>query len=300
MLNNNETLGAETAFGTKGVARAKTVPRERTADAILAFGVATIIAITALFLLFPVIVTIFMAFDARDYIGPFPPADLSTQWFVQLLQNNYLWSAFNTSLLLAVATTIAATIIGAMAALGTSWMSPRWRDLLTTTFLSPLVLPGVIIGFGLLMFLSRFDLLPVFPKLFAGHLIITIPFTIRMTLVGLSGISEALREAALSLGANERQVFFTVTLPLAKNGIAAGAIFAFATSMDDVAISLFLSDFNTYTLPVALTSLIRSSFDLTIAAAAVALMGLTLVLLIVLDRVLGLERAIGHRTYRSR
>ncbi|MCK1333273.1 ABC transporter permease subunit [Bradyrhizobium sp. CW9] len=219
-----------------------------------------------------------MAFDERDYIGPFPPTQLSTQWFAQLFESAYLWSAFNTSLLLAIATTIAATAIGALAALAISWMSPRWRDLLTTTFLSPLVLPGVIIGFGLFMFLSVFDALPVFPRLFAGHLIITIPFTVRMTLVGLSGISETLREAALSLGANERQVFFTVTLPLAKNGIVAGAIFAFATSMDDVAISLFLSDFNTYTLPVALTSLIRSSFDLTIAAAAVALMGLTLAL----------------------
>lgn len=300
MLNNNETLSAETTFSTKNVARAKTVLRKRTADAILAIGVAAIIIITALFLLFPVIVTIFMAFDARDYIGPFPPTELSTQWFVQLFENNYLWSAFNTSLLLAIATTITATVIGALAALAISWMSPRWRDLLTTTFLSPLILPGVIMGFGLLMFFSVFDLLPVFPKLFAGHLIITIPFTIRMTLVGLTGLSQTLREAALSLGANERQAFFTVTLPLAKNGIAAGAIFAFATSMDDVAISLFLSDFNTYTLPVALTSLIRSSFDLTIAAAAVALMGLTLVLLIVLDRVLGLERAIGHGNHRSR
>ncbi|WP_442869394.1 ABC transporter permease [Bradyrhizobium sp. CCBAU 11430] len=75
-----------------------------------------------------------------------------------------------------------------------------------------------------------------------------------MTLVGLSGISEALREAALSLAANECQVFFTVTLPLAMNSIAAGAVFAFATSMDDVAIGLFLSDLNTYTLPVAQSS----------------------------------------------
>ncbi|MCA1363368.1 ABC transporter permease subunit [Bradyrhizobium sp. IC3069] len=300
MLIKKETLNVIMTPGAKAVADAKPVFRKRTADAVLFFGTTAIIAATTVFLLFPVIVTVFMAFDARDYIGPFPPTELSMQWFVQLYESDYLWSAFNTSLLLATATTIAATAIGALAALAISWMSPRWRDLVTTTFLSPLVLPGVIIGFGLLMFLSIFDWLPVFPKLFAGHLIITLPFTIRMALVGLSGISEALREAALSLGANERQVFFTITLPLAKNGIAAGAVFAFATSMDDVAISLFLSDFNTYTLPVALTSLIKSSFDLTIATAAVALMGLTLVLLIVLDRVLGIERAIGHGTYRTR
>ncbi|MER8805208.1 ABC transporter permease subunit [Mesorhizobium sp. M0998] len=271
---------------------------KRTADSVLALCLTAIVAITAVFLLFPVIVTVLMAFDARDYLGPFPPLNLSTKWFGRLIDNTYLWSGFYTSLLLAIATTALATVIGALAALATIRMTPRWRDLVTTTFLSPLVMPGVIIGFALLMFFSVLTPLPPFPKLLAGHLIITIPYTIRMTLIGLTGISETLREAALSLGANKRQAFFTVTLPLAKNGIAAGAIFAFAFSMDDVAISLFLSDFETYTLPVALIGLMRSSFDLTIAAAAVALMALTVVLLIVLDRVLGLDRAIGQGVYR--
>lgn len=272
---------------------------KRTTDAMLAWFVTTTIVVTAVFLLFPVIVTTFMAFDARDIIGPFPPTTLSTKWFGQLLSNAYLWSGFRTSLLLAMATTALATSTGALAALAISRMSPRSRDALTTAFLSPLVLPGVTIGFALLMFLSALKVTPVFPSLLAGHLIIAIPYTIRMTLVGFASISESLREAALSLGANERQAFFTITLPLAKNSIAAGAIFAFAFSMDDVVISLFLSDFKTYTLPVALIGLIRSKFDLTIAAAAVGLMGLTLLLLILLDRVIGLERSIGHGLYRA-
>lgn len=272
---------------------------KRTADAILAVCVRGVIAVTTVFLLFPVIVTAFIAFDARDYLGAFPPTELSTKWFGRLLNDAYLWTGFKTSVLLAVAATAVATTIGALAALSISRMSPRWRDLVTTTFLSPLVLPGVIIGFALLMFFSVFSPLPAFPRLLAGHLIVTIPYTVRMTLIGLTGISESLREAALSLGANERQAFFTITLPLAKNGIAAGAIFAFAFSMDDVAVSLFLSDFNTYTLPVALVGLMRAKFDLTIAAAAVVLMGLTVVLLFVLDRVLGLERAIGQGIYRA-
>jgi len=272
---------------------------KRNTDALLAFFVAAVIAITAVFLLFPVIVTAFIAFDAREYIGPFPPTALSPKWFGRLFHDPYLWSGFKTSVLLAIAATILAAAIGALGALGISRMSPQWRDLVTTTFLSPLVLPGVIVGFALLMFFSAFIPLPVLPKLIAGHLVITIPYTIRMTLIGLTGIKETLREAALNLGANERQAFFTITLPLAKNGIAAGAIFAFAFSMDDVATSLFLSDFNTYTFPVALISLMRSKFDLTIAAAAVVLMALTVVLLFVLDRVLGLERVIGQDLYRA-
>ncbi|MCK1744451.1 ABC transporter permease subunit [Bradyrhizobium sp. 139] len=300
MLSTKERLNADVTVRTKALVGAKPILSKRRVDILLAIAVTAIIAVTALFLLFPVVVTVLMAFDARDYIGPFPPTELSTRWFGKLLEDAYIWAGFRTSLLLAIATTAAAAAMGALAALAISWMSPRWRDFVTTMFLSPLVLPGVIIGFGLLMFFAAFNQVPVFLKLFAGHLIITLPFTIRMTLVGLAGISQTLREAALSLGANERQVFFTVTLPLAKNGIAAGAIFAFAASMDDLTISLFMSDFQTYTLPLALTTLIKSSFDLTIAAAAVALMGLTIVLLIVLDSVLGLERAMGHGTNRIR
>lgn len=293
MLSKKVILSRRNTLGKREMMSGIKIVGKRTADAILAFCVSSLIALTIVFLVLPVIVTAFLAFDARDYIGTFPPPALSTQWFGKLWDDSYLWSGFNNSLLLAITVTAVATSIGASAGLGINRMSPRWRDLATTAFLSPLVLPGVVIGFGLLMFLSVFNVLPVFPKLVVGHLIVTIPYTIRMTLVGLAGISATLIEAALSLGANGRQTFFTITLPLAKNGIAAGAIFAFAFSMDDVTISLFLSDYNTYTLPVALISLIRSNFELTIAAAAVCLMGLTVILLIVLDRVIGIERAIG-------
>lgn len=267
---------------------------KRNVDAVLAVFVTTVIVVTTVFLIVPVIVTVFMAFDARNYMAPFPPPALSVKWFSKLVNDASLWSGFVTSLLLAAATTVSATVIGALAAMAMSEMTTQWRDFFSSAFLSPLALPGVIIGFALLMFFSVFNVLPPFPRLLIGHVLITTPYTIRMTLIALMNINRSLREAALSLGANERQAFFTVTLPLAKSGIAAGAIFAFAFSMDDVAISLFLSDFKTYTFPVALLGLMRANFDLTIAAAAVVLMGLTIVLLVVLDRVLGLERAMGH------
>lgn len=269
----------------------------RTIDAVLALCLKAILAVTTVFLLLPVVATVLMSFDSRDYLGTFPPPSLSTQWFSRLMQNSYLWSGFNTSLLLAVGTTIVATAIGALGALAISRMSPLWRDPVTTVFLSPLVLPGVVIGFALLLIFSTVSEVSTFLKLLAGHLIITIPFTIRLTLVGLLGINRTLREAALSLGADERQTFFTITLPLAKSAIVAGAIFAFATSMDDLTISLFLSDFDRYTLPVALLSLMRGNFDLTLAAAAVFLMVLTVIILFVLDRVFGLERLIGKGIY---
>ncbi|TIL38122.1 ABC transporter permease [Mesorhizobium sp.] len=272
---------------------------KRHIDSLLAIYVALVFLGATIFLALPLIITLLMAFDSRTFLGPFPPPGFSFQWFGRLWQNDYLWKGFYTSLEIAFTATAAATGVGAFAALALSRMTNRGRDLVASIFLSPIVMPGVIIGFAMLMFFSAFQVLSPFERLVAGHLIIAIPYTIRLTLIGLMGISDNLREAALSLGANDRQAFFTVTLPLAKNSIAAGSIFAFAFSMDDLAISLFLSDFNTYTLPVALVGLMRASFDLTIAAAAVVLVGLTLVLLFVLDRVIGLERAIGQGIYKA-
>ncbi|MER8486410.1 ABC transporter permease subunit [Mesorhizobium sp. M1322] len=271
---------------------------KRFADGTLALYVVAVTLVTTVFLFLPVFITILMAFDARDYLGPFPPPGFSLQWFYRLWHNDYLLKGLYTSIQVAASATVLATCVGTLAALALSRMN-RSRDLIASIFLSPLVMPGVVMGFAMLMFFSAFQLMSPFTRLAAGHLIIAIPYAIRLTLIGLMGINESLREAALGLGANERQAFFTVTLPLAKNSIAAGAIFAFAFSMDDLAISLFLSDYKTYTLPVALVGLMRASFDLTIAATAVVLVALTLVLLFTLDRVIGLERAIGQDIHKA-
>ena len=123
--------------------------------------------------------------------------------------------------------------------------------------------------------------------------------SVRATLAGLVGIRPSFTEAALSLGANERQAFWKVTFPLARTGIVAGAVFAFAFSFDDVAVSLFLVDPGSVTLPVALVSMMRANFDLTIAAASVLLMGFTVVLIFVLDRVVGLDTVVGQGIYRA-
>ena len=160
-------------------------------------------------------------------------------------------------------------------------------------------MPAVVTGFALLLFLSKIGIVDGFTRLLAGHVIITLPYTLRTTLASLVGRDRRLTEAALILGATERQAFWSVTLPLIRTGIVTGAVFAFAISMDDVAVSLFLTDPTTYTLPVALVSNMRASFDLTIAAAAVILVGITAVLIIVLERLVGFDRLIGQGLFRS-
>ena len=266
----------------------------------IGYGLAVFaVVLTVVFLLFPVLISAAMSFDSRSYLGPFPPPELSLQWYERFFTDKYFLRGLKTSLILAVITASVSTTVGVITAVVIDRYQFRGREALAAFFLSPLVVPGVVIGFALLLFFSLLGIFDGFTRLLGGHLIITVPYTIRTTIAGLVGISRSLTEAALSLGANERAAFWQITFPLAKTGIIAGTIFAFAFSMDDVAVSLFLTDPKNYTLPVALISSMRANFDLTIAAAAVFLVGLTLVLMIVLDRLVGLDKIIGQGIYRA-
>ena len=246
----------------------------------------------------PIIVAIMMSFDGRSYLGRFPPPNYSIHWYVNFFSDDYYLAGLRTSLILAVIATVISTAAGVSAAIVIDSHEFPGKQALETLFLSPLVVPAVVIGFALLIFFALVGVFQGFPRLLAGHIIITFPYTVRTTLAGLVGIRKTLIEAAMALGANERQAFWDVTFPLARTGIVAGAVFAFAFSMDDVAVSLFLTSPDTYNLPVAMVSMMRTNFDLTIAAAAVVLMVFTIGLIFVLDWAIGLERLIGGGMFR--
>jgi putative spermidine/putrescine transport system permease protein len=251
------------------------------------------------FLLTPIVVTAIMAFDSRAYLGPLPPPSLSFRWFSQFFSDDYFLRGLGTSAQLAVLSVTISVCVGVATAFAVERMSFAGKEALVSLFLSPLVVPPVVTGFALLLFLSHLGVIDGFTRLLCGHIIITAPYTIRATLTGLAGIDRSLTEAALILGATERKAFWDVTFPLARTSIVSGAIFAFAVSMDDVAVSIMLTDAKTYTLPVALISSMRANFDLSIAAASVMLMTLTAILILILEKSVGLNRVIGQGVFRS-
>jgi putative spermidine/putrescine transport system permease protein len=251
------------------------------------------------FLLTPIVVTAIMAFDSRAYLGPLPPPSLSLRWFARFFSDDYFLRGLGTSAQLALLSVTISVCVGVATAFAVERMTFRGKDALVTLFLSPLVVPPVVTGFALLLFLSHLGVIDGFTRLLCGHIIITAPYTIRATLTGLAGIDRSLTEAALILGATERKAFWDVTFPLARTSIVSGAIFAFAVSMDDVAVSIMLTDAKTYTLPVALISSMRANFDLSIAAASVMLMALTALLILILEKSVGLNRVIGQGVFRS-
>lgn len=258
-----------------------------------------VIAATLVFLLAPIMVAIMMSFDGRGYLGKFPPPEYSIRWYANFFSDTYYLNGLKTSIVLAVIATAVSTTAGVSAAIVLERYEFPGKQALETLFLSPLVVPAVVIGFALLLFFALIGVFDGFARLLGGHIIITFPYTVRTTLAGLVGIRKTLTEAAMSLGANERQAFWDVTFPLARTGMVAGAVFAFAFSMDDVAVSLFLTSPDTYTLPVAMVSMMRTNFDLTIAAAAVVLMVFTVGLIVALDWIVGLDRLIGKGVFRS-
>jgi putative spermidine/putrescine transport system permease protein len=257
-----------------------------------------LVGVVICFLLIPIIVTAMIAFDSRSFLGPLPPPTFSLRWFREFFSDAYYLRGLVTSILLALGSVAISLSIGVVTAFTLNRASFVGKEALTSLFLSPLIVPPVVTGFALLLFLSQMGIFNGFVRLFCGHIIITIPYTIRATLESLSGIDLSFREAALNLGATERRAFWDITFPLARTGIVAGGIFAFAVSMDDVAVALMLTDAHNYTLPVALVSNMRGNFNLTLAAASLMLMLVTLVLIFVLEKFVGLNRIVGQGVYR--
>jgi putative spermidine/putrescine transport system permease protein len=280
----------------------ETTTRERAhrmLDSVAVGSVSALRVTTVVFLLIPIIFVIAMSMDGRDYLGKFPPPSFSAKWYVRFFTDSFFLNGIRTSILIAVLASLISTAAGLAASIALDRFRFFGRDVIMTALLSPVVVPAIVIGFALLLFSVRLGIYDGFLRLLCGHVIITLPYTVRATLAGLVGIKRSCVEAAQSLGATEWGAFWDIVFPLARTGIVTGAIFAFAFSLDDVAVSLFLSDIHNYTLPVVLISMMRGSFDLSVASAAVVLIGLTLVLIAILDRTVGLERVIGQGIYRN-
>lgn len=245
-----------------------------------------------LFLSAPTVVAVGVAFG-EDKIARFPPRGLSLRWFEAALTNETFVTALLNSIQLAALATVLSVGFGLPAALGLVRTRFPGRAALEALLLSPLTLPGVLYGLSMLVFLGISGIGLGWWGLVAAHVVISVPYVLRTTVAVYRSLDRGLEETAQVLGASPWQTFAHVTLPLLKSGLAAGGLFAFLTSFDNVPVSIFLTTARDTTLPVTIMSyLVNQDFDASVGAISTLQIAVVLVLLLLLDRFYGVGRLV--------
>jgi putative spermidine/putrescine transport system permease protein len=259
------------------------------AEKILIRGVVIAILI---FLIGPLVIVCGLSLSKANVIK-FPPQELSLRWFADVWKLDGFVAAVVLSLKLAALTTIGTSVLGVMGSLALVRYRFVGRNILLGVFLSPLVLPAIVIGIALLQYFRTIDLLSTFSTLLIAHIAVTLPFMVRTMTASLEVMDENLFDAAKMMGADALQTFIYVTMPSVRSGFIAGALFTFILSFDNYTVSLFLTDPQTETLPIRMLKFTQVRVDPTVAAAATILIGLSLLILLLSIHLVGLRRLGG-------
>ncbi len=235
--------------------------------------------LVSLFLLLPSCVVVLMSFSSGKLLT-FPPPGYGLDWYANFFRSKAWTGATVNSLEVALLSTLAAVLLGTLAALGLVRGRPRGAGLLRGLLLSPMIVPVIVSGLGMYITVQGLGLAS-FPSLVAAHTVLAIPFVLLPVSASLYGLPREFELAAYSLGAGRAYAFRRVTLPLILPGVAVGGIFAFVTSWDEIVVALFLTGPKTRTLPVTMWEQARHTIDPTIAAASSLLTLLTFAVLLV-------------------
>jgi len=221
----------------------------------------------ACFMVVPLAAILPLAFNDGVLIN-YPMNGVSLRWFDELLTSAVWKRAIINSLVIGTATALLATSLGTLAALGLRNRSGTFYSICRTAFLLPMVAPVVVLGVGMQIIFSRIGLLNTYTGIIIAHTVVALPFVVISAGTGLAGVSPVTERAAASLGAAPFTVFRRVTLPIAFPGILSGAIFAFATSLDEVILLLFLGSASQRTLAREMFAQLRDNLTPVIAAVA--------------------------------
>lgn len=246
-------------------------------------------ALVFIFMLIPVAIIIWMSFFDQAYLT-FPPEGYTLRWFAGLADEAELFRGLLYSIEVAVITTVIALILGVLAAVILSRARLRARALIENVFLLPLVIPAIVSGMAIYIYLYQLSgavqvgLVPSTWSLVVAHVMITIPWTFRLAYAGVAGIGKDVERASLDLGRGSLATLWRVTLPLLRPSLIGAGIFAFIFSFGDLEISLFLISPGQITLPVAMVQYAEFKVDPTIAAVATVQIVLVAVLLAVANK----------------
>lgn len=235
-----------------------------------------------IFLVVPILVIVPLSFNEGSFLS-YPLSGFSLRWYQEFLGSQEWMRALRNSLIIAPAATLLATALGTLAAVGLARGEFRGKGLVMAVLISPMIAPLVIIAVSLYFFFAQLNLLNSYLGLVLAHAALGVPFVVITVAATLQGYDRNFSRAAASLGATPWFAFRTVMLPLIAPGVISGALFAFATSFDEVVVTLFLASPAQRTLPMQMFGGIRENLNPTIAAAATLMIAASAVLLLLME-----------------
>lgn len=239
-------------------------------------------ALVLLFLVAPLVAIVPLSFNQGSFLT-YPMPGVSTRWYENFFASEAWQLSIRNTFIVGVSAALLATVLGTMAALGLARTSFPGSRILMALIISPMVVPLVITALGMFFFFSRMGLTNSLLGLILAHAALGVPFVVITVSATLQGFDGNLPRAAASLGAGPVYGFRRVTLPVIAPGVIVGALFAFATSFDEVVVAIFLVGPGQRTLPRQMFSGIRENLDPTIAAAASFMMLISVLLLFVVE-----------------
>jgi putative spermidine/putrescine transport system permease protein len=237
----------------------------------------------------PAVIVVVTSFTAGDRLR-FPPEGLSFRWYQAAVESAPFMTSLWMSTRLACVATVLSLAIGLAAAFAIDRHRFHGREAFKTFTLSPLVVPMVVLGLGLLQLLSWLNINQTFLGLLIGHVLITLPYVVRTLTASFVLFDRTLEEAAMNLRANPARVLRRITLPLLAPALVAAAVFAFVTSFGNITLSIFLGYVGTTTLPVQIFTFVEHSYSPVLAAVSTLVIIVTLLVIFAVERLIGMER----------
>jgi len=256
-------------------------------------------ALFAAFMLAPILIVCLVAFTPEGFLS-IPTSHFSLRWFRAIARYPEFIAAFWSSLWLGLLSSAIAIGFSVPAALAIARYRFRGRAGLTALFLSPLMIPHVVLGIAFLRFFTQIGLGGTFIGLVLSHVVIVFPFALRLVLASAIGMDQAIENAAVSLGATRSAVFRRITLPLILPGVASGWALSFIQSFDEVTMTVFIAAPGMVTLPVRMFLYIQDNIDPLVTSVSACVIAITVLFLVVLDRLYGLERLLVGRGLQDR
>lgn len=242
----------------------------------------SVLALALVFLFVPLFVIIFYSFnEAKDSTF----TRFSFIWYEKLIfDSKPLWQALWNSLVVAVTSSLVATIIGTLAAIGIKWYQFKGRNFIQAISFLPMVLPEVIMGVSMLIFFSAIKLSLGLVTIFIAHTTFCLPFVYLMVSARVDEFDYSIIEASHDLGANEKQTLFKVIIPAIMPGVISGFMMSITMSLEDYVITALVSGPGSTTLPLYVYSMIRFGVSPVINALSFVLILIICIFTIILRK----------------